>query len=82
MAEQPTGFQFDAAGEMTKEWECSICLMIIRDVVDLPCNHIYCEQCLEYHEDKVCPREERDETFVPNFFLFTFFENFECQSHF
>jgi len=38
--------------------------MIIRDVVDLPCSHIYCERCLEHHEDKICPREDRDETFV------------------
>jgi len=60
MAEkQPSGFQFELVGEMIKEWECPICLMIIKDVVELPCSHIYCEVCLVYHEEKIFPKEER-----------------------
>ena len=61
MAEkQPSGFQFElAGGEMIKEWECPICLMIIKDVVELPCSHIYCSVCLVYHEGKICPKKKR-----------------------
>ena len=46
----PTGFQFVVAGQDRKEFECPICLCIIRDATELGCEHIMCGKCLERYE--------------------------------
>ncbi|XP_066920613.1 TNF receptor-associated factor 6-like [Clytia hemisphaerica] len=48
----PTGFQFETDGEEKKEFECPICLGIIRDATELPCHHLMCLACLEHYENE------------------------------
>ena len=47
----PSGFPFTFAGEPEKEFECAICLCIIKDANEIrPCNHVMCAECLLYYE--------------------------------
>ena len=49
----PLGLPFKFAGEPAKEFECAICLSIIKDVTEIPsCNHVMCAQCLIYYEQE------------------------------
>ncbi|XP_066926529.1 uncharacterized protein [Clytia hemisphaerica] len=48
----PTGFQFEIAGTERKEFECPICLCIMRNATELPCEHLMCQDCLEYFEQE------------------------------
>jgi len=58
----PTGFQFVIAGQERKEFECPICLCIIRDATELGCEHIMCGKCLErYEHDQIVKTKGNDE---------------------
>ena len=46
----PSGFQFKTIAEF-KEYECPICLMLIKNAIELPCTHLVCKACVEYYED-------------------------------
>ena len=49
----PSGFPFKFAGDPDKEFECSICLSIIREATELPtCHHVMCRECLLYYEEE------------------------------
>ena len=50
--QQPFGYDFEVAGESIPEHECPICLMLIRDTVELPCSHLMCKDCLVYLEQR------------------------------
>ena len=41
------GFDFEVVGQYAKEFECPICLLLLRDAMDLNCSHTLCESCLE-----------------------------------
>ena len=42
-------FPFKMVNE-EKEYECPICLMIIRYATELDCSHLMCRECLEHYE--------------------------------
>ena len=46
----PSGFPFETVGPERKEFECPICLCIIRNAIELPCEHLMCKECLEHYE--------------------------------
>ena len=46
----PSGFPFKMINEVA-EYECPICLSLIRKATELPCTHLMCHACLEYYED-------------------------------
>ena len=48
----PTGFHFEVDGAEKKEFECPICLGIIRDSTELPCHHLMCLACLTHYENE------------------------------
>ena len=53
MSAIPSGFPFKFAGDPDKEFECAICLSIIREATELPsCNHVMCRECLVYYEEE------------------------------
>ena len=45
----PSGFQFTMVNSM-KEYECPICLSMIKNATELNCSHLMCRECLEYYE--------------------------------
>ena len=47
---QPSGFPFKMVTKVT-EYECPICLSLIRKATELPCTHLMCHACLNYYED-------------------------------
>jgi len=55
-----SGFQFEIAGPGLKELECPICLGIVRNATELPCEHLMCKACLENYEKEVTDKLERD----------------------
>ena len=68
------GFPFEMVGDehqLQKDFQCPICLLIIRDATELPCNHLMCKSCLVKNESRLA------------FFYFTsftklrLFENFK-----
>ena len=36
--------------QLQKDFQCPICLLIIRDATELPCNHMMCKSCLVQNE--------------------------------
>ena len=50
------GYDFEIDGPLVKEYECPICLLLLRDCVELPCSHSLCKSCLQRWEDS--PLEE------------------------
>ncbi|XP_066933840.1 uncharacterized protein [Clytia hemisphaerica] len=56
----PAGFPFETAGPDRKEFECAICLCIIRNATELPCEHLMCKECLEHYEKEQISQAERD----------------------
>ena len=49
MSSVPTGFGFKMVIE-DKEYECPICLVIIKNATELSCTHLMCRDCLAYYE--------------------------------
>ena len=49
MASVPSGFQFEMVNE-ENEYECPICLVIIKNATELDCTHLMCMECLDYYE--------------------------------
>ena len=50
------GFPFEMTEEhlneqLKKDFQCPICLLIIRDTTELPCGHIMCANCLVKSEN-------------------------------
>ena len=45
----PCGFPFTMVNIM-KEYECPICLSMIKNATELKCSHLMCRDCLEYYE--------------------------------
>ena len=46
------GYDFEIAGDTIKEYECPICLLLIRDASMLPCTHTLCQTCLQKWENE------------------------------
>lgn len=46
----PSGLPFKLVNEV-KEYECPICLSLIKDATELSCTHLMCKACLVYYED-------------------------------
>ena len=46
----PSGFPFELVNKV-KEYECPICLSLIKDATELPCTHLMCKACLVFYED-------------------------------
>ena len=52
----PTGFSNEVTGTTDKKlFECPICLCLIRNATELPCQHLHCADCLIFYE-----KEEMD----------------------
>ena len=49
IASVPSGFPFNMVKVM-KEYECPICLSIIKNATELNCSHLMCGECLDYYE--------------------------------
>lgn len=41
------GYDFEVIGDIGKDFECPICLLLIKEAVELPCAHVFCKLCLE-----------------------------------
>ena len=51
IASIPSGFSFKMVNEDVKEeYECPICLSMIKNATELNCSHLMCKDCLEYYE--------------------------------
>ena len=46
----PSGFPFKLLVKVA-EYECPICLALIKDATVLPCTHLMCRACLDYYEN-------------------------------
>ena len=46
----PSGFPFRMTNKVS-EYECPICLSLIRDATELTCSHLICRACLEFYEN-------------------------------
>ncbi|XP_066925595.1 tripartite motif-containing protein 30A-like [Clytia hemisphaerica] len=55
----PNGFPFETVGPERKEFECPICLCIIKNATELPCEHLMCKECLEHYEKEQNERAKR-----------------------
>ncbi|XP_066920203.1 TNF receptor-associated factor 6-like [Clytia hemisphaerica] len=55
-----SGFQFEIAGPGLKELECPICLGIVRNAIELPCEHLMCKACLEHYEKEITDTSQRE----------------------
>lgn len=40
------GFDFDVVGNVAQDYVCPICLLLLRDPVELACTHTMCKHCL------------------------------------
>ena len=49
LASIPSGFPFKMVNE-EKEYECPICLAIIKNATEIKCSHLMCRECLDYYE--------------------------------
>ena len=59
MNKQPSGFSFDPViPDAAKVYECPICLCLIKGAIELPCEHLSCEECLVFYEIKQLERDE------------------------
>ena len=47
------GYDVVLVNEEIKELSCSICLMLMRDPVELGCGHSLCSTCLDDWEERV-----------------------------
>ena len=50
---QTGGFPFEMVDDqqlLHKQFECPICLMIVREAIELPCHHLMCSSCLQKNE--------------------------------
>ena len=50
------GFPLEMVGDehqLQKDFQCPICLLIIRDATELPCNHLMCKSCLVKIESRL-----------------------------
>ena len=54
----PSGFAFKMVTKVA-EYECPICLSLIRKATELPCTHLMCHACLEYYEKSRLQTEGR-----------------------
>ena len=50
------GYDFEVVGPFEKEYECPICMLLIRDTIELPCGHTMCKSCLEKWETNPAER--------------------------
>ncbi|CAG0890997.1 unnamed protein product [Cyprideis torosa] len=46
MAEKKVSPEY-AVGKVSHTLRCSICMMILHDPVETPCNHVFCRDCIE-----------------------------------
>ena len=53
----PSGFPFEMVHKI-KEYECPICLSLINEASELPCEHLMCDACLKYYENGEIQRLE------------------------
>ena len=61
----PSGFPFIAVnGEESKEFECPICLCIIKGATELSCEHLMCGDCLIHYENEQRTKAKRLVLFV------------------
>ena len=58
MASIPSGFAFKMVNTM-KEYECPICLSMIKNATELNCSHLMCRDCLEYYETNQIKKLEK-----------------------
>lgn len=52
------GFDFTRfIGEVDEEFNCSICEMVLEDPMQLPCDHLFCKECINgwLAVNKSCP---------------------------
>ncbi|XP_066932108.1 uncharacterized protein [Clytia hemisphaerica] len=58
----PTGFAFKVVeGQEDKEFECPICLCLIKGATELPCEHLMCGECLLHYEKGQTEKAEKEE---------------------
>ena len=46
----PSGFPFKMLNKVS-EYDCPICLSLIKDATELTCSHLMCRECLEFYEN-------------------------------
>ena len=55
-----TGYDFslgDDDAEIPAEYKCLICTFYIKDAIELPCTHAFCEKCLTKWEQREYGRD-------------------------
>eukprot|EP00111_Clytia_hemisphaerica_P020402 TCONS_00060111-protein len=61
MNKVPTGFAFKAVeGQGDKEFECPICLCLIKGATELTCEHLMCGECLLHYEKGQTEKAEKE----------------------
>lgn len=50
------GYDFVLVGNAIKEFECPICLFLIKEAVQLPCTHAFCSSCVDKWQNEVGKR--------------------------
>ena len=77
------GYSFELDGnenQITQNFQCPICLLVMRDATELPCNHLMCAGCLVKNEEKI-PALRYDRSFLIRIYL-EFFQQETLLTHF
>lgn len=47
-------------GEIDKEYQCSICRLVLKEPMQSPCDHLFCNECIHLwlEVDDKCPEED------------------------
>ena len=66
MAEQQQqhiiGYDFQSKEKFPSAYQCVICHLLIRKLIELPCSHPYCEQCLLRWEQQKLDKQQGPQT--------------------
>ena len=41
-----SGYDYEAVNEIPEELKCTMCHLILKDAMELPCAHAFCRECL------------------------------------
>lgn len=73
-----SGYPFEMIGDekqLAQNFHCPICLLIMRDTTELPCNHLMCAGCLIKNEARL-PTLRYNMAWCTRNFLLEIFSNF------
>ena len=52
------GYNFNLEDEIPAEYKCLVCHLYIRNAIELPCSHAFCDLCLTRWEQRKVEADE------------------------